>query len=129
MTFTRVALILAILAGVPAAASAAAMQCSIHPGAETSVAALQAQTKLTMDAAKKIALSHYGKTKHVVSDGELEAENGCLVYSFDVRVTGKSGIDEVLVDAGNGKVLERNHETPKQEAAEAAADKAAQIKH
>ena len=129
MKFTRVALALAILAGVPAAASAAAMECSIHPGAETSAMALQAQAKLTMDAAKKIALSKYDKTRRVASEGELEAENGCLVYSFDVRVTGKSGIDEVLVDAGNGKVLERNHETPKQEAAEAAADKAAQTKH
>lgn len=129
MKFTRVPLALAILAGVPTAASAAAMECSIHPGAETSAAALQAQAKLTMDAAKKIALSKYGKTKHVASEGELEAENGCLVYSFDVHVTGKSGIDEVLVDAGNGTVLERNHETPKQEAAEAAADNAAQTKH
>lgn len=59
-----------------------------------------------------------------MTEAELEAENGCLVYSFDVRVAGRSGIDEVLVDAGSGKVLQRHHESPKQEADEAAADKA-----
>ncbi len=124
MSITRVALVLAILAGVPATASAAAMSCSIHPGTDTSAATLQATAKTTMEAAKKVALSRYGTTKLEVSEGELEAENGCLVYSFDIRVTGKPGVDEVLVDAGTGKVLERTHETPKQESDEAAADKA-----
>ncbi len=129
MTITRVVLVLSILAGMPAIASAAAMSCSIHPGTDTSAATLQAKATTTMEAAKKIALTKYGTTKLEVSEGELEAENGCLVYSFDIRVTGKSGVDEVLVDAGNGKVLARHHETPKQEAHEAAAYKAAQMKH
>ncbi|MGB4859500.1 MAG: PepSY domain-containing protein, partial [Dokdonella sp.] len=114
----------AVLGGVPATASAVTMDCSIHPGAGSSAAALKAMTKLTQDAAQEIALSSYGATRLKVTEAELEAENGCLVYSFDVRVAGRSGIDEVLVDAGNGKVLQRNHESPKQEADEATADKA-----
>jgi hypothetical protein len=53
---------------------------------------------------------------------------GCLVYSFDIRVSGKSGIDEVMVDPGTGKVLSHTHETPRQEAAEQARDQAARSK-
>ena len=63
-----------------------------------------------------------------VTEGELEIERGCLVYSFDIRVPGKSGIDEVMVDPGTGKVLSHTHETPRQEAAEQARDQAARSK-
>ena len=58
-----------------------------------------------------------------MSKGELEVEDGCLVYSFDIKVAGKSGAEEVMVDAGNGKVLSRKHESAMKEAAENAADK------
>ena len=57
-----------------------------------------------------------------VSESELEVEHGCLVYSFDIRVTGQKGVEEVLVDAGTGKVLTRGHETSSQEAKEAKAE-------
>lgn len=124
MTFTPIAFVLAVLAGLPVTASAVSMECRIHPGAGSSAAALKAMAKLTQGAAQEIALSRYGASRLKVTEAELEAENGCLVYSFDVRVAGRSGIDEVLVDAGSGKVLQRHHESPKQEADEAAADKA-----
>jgi hypothetical protein len=39
-------------------------------------------------------------------------------------VSGKSGVQEVQVDAGNGKVLSSKHESPKKEAAEKAKEKA-----
>ncbi|HEY0803076.1 MAG TPA: hypothetical protein VGD54_19730, partial [Steroidobacteraceae bacterium] len=60
-----------------------------------------------------------------VISGELEAEGGCLIYSFDIQVPGKKSITEVAVDAGTGKVLWKKHEGPKAQAAEAAADAAA----
>ena len=47
-----------------------------------------------------------------------------MVYSYDIAVAGKSGIQEVQVDAGNAKVLSSEHESPKAEAAEKAKDKA-----
>ena len=46
----------------------------------------------------------------------------CLL--FDIRVSGKKGVEEVRVDAGTGKILSHKHETQKQEAAEQAKDKA-----
>ncbi|MDQ6888043.1 MAG: PepSY domain-containing protein [Gemmatimonadota bacterium] len=53
---------------------------------------------------------------------ELEREKGKLIYSFDFKVPGRSGIDEVNVDAKSGKVLHVGHESPSQERKEAAAD-------
>ncbi len=53
---------------------------------------------------------------------ELERENGHLMYSYDFKVTGKAGIDEVNVDAMTGKVLHVGHEGPVQEKKEAADD-------
>ncbi|MEO6211516.1 MAG: PepSY domain-containing protein [Gemmatimonadaceae bacterium] len=53
---------------------------------------------------------------------ELERENGHLMYSYDFKVTGKPGIDEVNVDAMTGKVLHVAHEGPVQEKKEAADD-------
>ena len=47
-----------------------------------------------------------------------------MVWSFDIKVAGKSGIEEVQVDALTGDVVNVEHESPKDEAREAAADKA-----
>jgi hypothetical protein len=44
--------------------------------------------------------------------------------NFDIAVEGRRGIQEVQVDAGNGKVLSSKHESPKAEAREQAKDKA-----
>jgi len=58
-----------------------------------------------------------------VTEASIEEENGRLVYSFDLKVKGQSGIQEVLVDAMTGAVVSEEHETEGQEAAEAAAEK------
>jgi hypothetical protein len=59
-----------------------------------------------------------------IASAELEAEHRCLIWSFDLRVAGHSGIQEVQVDAGDGKVLSVKHETASQEATEASKEKA-----
>ncbi|GLI38806.1 hypothetical protein GHYDROH2_23070 [Geobacter hydrogenophilus] len=46
-----------------------------------------------------------------------------MVYSFDIRVPGKPGIEEVMVDAGTGRVISHKHETQKQERAEKSKEK------
>jgi uncharacterized membrane protein YkoI len=51
---------------------------------------------------------------------ELEREKGKLMYSYDMKVPGKSGIDEVNVDAVTGKVIGYSHESAAAEAKEAA---------
>jgi uncharacterized membrane protein YkoI len=58
-----------------------------------------------------------------VKSREIEEENGRLVYSFDLRVKGKSGIEEVQVDAATGEVVSVQHESPADEAKEKAKDK------
>jgi hypothetical protein len=78
--------------------------------------------KVTPEAATASALAKVPGGK--IDKGEIEKEKGKLIYSFDIKVEGKSGIDEVAVDAMTGKVLGVEHESPAAEAKEAAADKA-----
>src|SRR5262245_45759872 len=47
---------------------------------------------------------------------ELEKERGRTIYSFEFKVRGKSGIEEVNVDAMTGKVVGGvEHESPQKE--------------
>jgi hypothetical protein len=97
------------------------LQCSIHPRRGTPEADLQALAKVSRSDAQKTALEALKPTSPVeVREGELEIERGCLVYSFDIHVSGKRGIEEFIVDAGSGKMLEHAHESPEQESAERA---------
>ncbi|HEY5062173.1 MAG TPA: PepSY domain-containing protein [Gemmatimonadaceae bacterium] len=59
---------------------------------------------------------------------ELENENGKLLWSFDFKVPGKTGIDEVNVNALTGAVGKVVHESPAAEKKEAAADAKAAAK-
>jgi Peptidase propeptide and YPEB domain len=101
--------------------------CSIHPPKGASKADLTSLAKVTEADARKAALASLkDPSKGTIKESELESEHGCLVYSFDIAVAGTSGIQEIQVDAGNGKVLSSQHESPKAEAAEKARDKAPQ---
>ena len=82
---------------------------------------LKAEAKIEKAAATKTALAEVPGGK--VKSSELERENGRLVYSFDISSKGKTGIDEVQVDAITGAVVSKTHETPAMEKAEAAAEK------
>jgi len=74
------------------------------------------EARLTPDSALTIARTRVpGGTAR---QAELEQENGRLVYSFDLTVAGKDGIDEVVVDAKTGEVVEVSHESPEDEARE-----------
>ena len=80
-----------------------------------------AKAKVTMKAARATALAktHGGK----VESAELEREHGRLVYSFDIRMPGKKGIEEVQVDANKGNIVSVVHESPKTERQEAKKEK------
>jgi hypothetical protein len=118
-------LILSVTALASLSANAAGLPCSIHPKKGLADSELQALTKVTQAAAEAAALQAVKIQSAKVISGELEAEGGCLIYSFDIQVPGKKSITEVAVDAGTGKVLSQKHEGPKAQAAEAAADAAA----
>ena len=74
--------------------------------------------KITMDSARTIALAKVpGAT---VQSEEIERENGRLIYSFDLKTAGATGIDEVNVNALTGKIVGKvQHESPKTESKEA----------
>jgi uncharacterized membrane protein YkoI len=66
--------------------------------------------------------------KGKVESVELESEGGKLLYSVVLKVAGKSGVEEVNVDAMTGKVLTHEHETPAMEKKEAAGEKPLKVK-
>lgn len=105
------------------AASVAGAQGTVHSRKAESQADLQKEAKMTMVDARAMALREVPNSK--VQAGEIEREGGKLIYSFDMKVTNKSGIDEVNIDAMTGKLVSKQHETPKDEKAEAKADKKA----
>jgi hypothetical protein len=115
--------IVGVFTALPAVA---AERCSIHPTKGMSDAQLQGLAKLSHAKAEKIAVAELdGKGAVSVSSAELEAEYGCLIWSFDLRVAGKSGVQEIQVDAGDGKVLSVKHENPRQETVEASKERTA----
>jgi uncharacterized membrane protein YkoI len=105
-------LALSALGIMPAAAQQATRRTAKHETA----AQLKAQARITEDAARATALARVPGGK--VESGELEREHGKLLYSFDIKVAGKPGVDEVQVDAITGKLLSNKHETPAAERAE-----------
>jgi uncharacterized membrane protein YkoI len=81
-------------------------------------ASLAREAKVTKLQATKTALAQVPGGK--IRSSELEREKGKLIYSFDIKVAGKSGIEEVNVDAMTGSVVAHEHESPKAEKKEAA---------
>ncbi len=125
-----VLLALALAAGAAGAQQSAKSQPH-HAVKVESQAALRKEAKMTMADARALAAKTVPGAK--VQAGEIEREGGKLIYSFDMKTAGKAGIDEVNIDAMTGAVIATQHETPKDERAEAKADaraaKAAKIKH
>ena len=78
---------------------------------------LVAEAKIKETEARATALAQV--KNGTVRSGELEREHGHLIYSYDIQVPGKSGIDEVNVDAMTGKVIAKTHEGDKAERKEA----------
>src|SRR6478736_4528118 len=79
---------------------------------------------LTAQADTARAIARHRIPGGVIHSSELEREGGKLVYSFDIKVAGKKGVDEVLVDAITGRIVAVEHESAAAEAAEEHADSA-----
>ena len=62
--------------------------------------------------------------KGTIQAVELERENKKLIYSYELKVPGRSGVEEVNVDAMTGKVVAAEHESPAAEKKEQNKDKA-----
>lgn len=80
--------------------------------------ALQAEAKVSLETARATALKEV--PNGTVKSSELEREGGKLIYSFAISVPGKSGIQEVNVNAIDGSVVSKEHESAAKEKKEAA---------
>src|SRR4051812_35104056 len=100
------------------AAAKTTVKASTHKPKTETEADLMKVAKISKDSATKLALARVpGAT---VQSAEIERENGRLIWSFDLKTAGKSGIDEVNVNALTGKIVGgTQHETPKTEKKEA----------
>lgn len=105
----------------------ALLLCSVLPvnsafaAKHTTPAELLAQAKVTEAKARAIALTK--APKGTIQSSELEAEDGRLIWSFDISTPNTKAITEVAVDAKTGAVVSVEIETPKDQAKEAAKDK------
>lgn len=72
-------------------------------------AKLAKQAKISEDSAAKVAQAKIPNGK--IEAVELEDENGKLQYSYDIKVAGKSGIEEVNVNAMDGTLVGVEHES------------------
>ncbi|MGI9090136.1 MAG: PepSY domain-containing protein [Gemmatimonadaceae bacterium] len=126
-TLTTLALTAAMCgaAGIASAQSAQQpMQTKQQMGPKADIpASLAAKAKISESAARATALAKVPNS--VVQAAELENEKGKLLYSYDLKVAGQSGIQEVQVNAIDGSVIGVEHESPAAVAKEAAADRKA----
>jgi len=81
---------------------------------------LQKEAKISEADARATALKQV--PNGTVKSEELEREHGKLIYSYDITVPGKSGIQEVNVNAIDGTVVAKEHESAKTEKKEAKAE-------
>lgn len=92
----------------PAAARATPATPAAAPRITEDKPGLFAKAKVTPVAAMTTALASVPGGR--VAKGELEEEGGKLIYSFDIKVAGRRGIEEVHVDALTGAVIKTEHE-------------------
>ena len=123
MNVTRHLLAAAVVA-VGSFAAAVAHAQAAKPASHAMTTHVSGDAKLKAEAkvkeAEAIAIARKEVPTGKIESGEIERENGKLIYSFDIKVPGKSGIEEVNVDATTGSLVAHEHETPKAEKKEAA---------
>lgn len=115
-TKTTIGTLLALACLVPASYAQGVKVKEEKPG-------LLKKAKITAEAATATAKALLPKA--AVKSAEIEEEGGKLIYSFDFATAGKSGIDEVNIDAMTGRQVGKiEHESPASEKQEAAQDSA-----
>lgn len=76
------------------------------------------RAKISSDSAVAVAKAKLPKA--TINAAEIEEEDGRLIFSFDMKTAGKSGIDEVNVNALTGKIVGKvQHESAADEEKEA----------
>ncbi|MCM3876574.1 MAG: SgcJ/EcaC family oxidoreductase [Thermoanaerobaculia bacterium] len=107
-------------------ATAQKPDCSVRPPRNTDPAELRRLAKISSkDAEARAILSVAPNKVNAVMSSGVEVVNGCLAYPFDLRFANKGGVQEVMVDAGDGKILSSEYEPPAGGAASGATGAAA----
>jgi len=89
--------------------------------AEAKKSILEAMAKISEASAREIAMNRVPDGE--IKTGELEKENGRLIWSFDIARKDSKDITEVEVDANTGKVLAVDIETLAEQSKEIEQDK------
>src|SRR5450830_1203241 len=94
-------------------ANAQKPDCSVRPPRGTSQEELSRMAKVTSKDAEARAIASVApeKVTSIMSSG-VEVVNGCLAWPFDLRFANKGGVQEVMVDAGDGRILSSEYEPP-----------------
>jgi uncharacterized protein (TIGR02246 family) len=96
-----------------ALANAQKPDCTIRPPRGTSQEDLARMAKVTSKDAEARAVASVAplKVTSIMSSG-VEVVNGCLAWPLDLRFSNKGGVQEVVVDAGDGRILSSEYEPP-----------------
>jgi len=94
----------------PGAPAGPRPECSIRPPRGTDPTDLRRMAKISLSDAQSRAVASVAprRVRGVISS-DPEVDDGCLVWPFDLRLEGEQGVLEVLIDAGDGKVLSSRH--------------------
>lgn len=120
MKIARYATLFAVALTLGAVASARAQGASASTKEATTQAALRREAKITEADARKTALAAVPGGR--VQSHELEREKGRLIYSYDIKVAGRAGVEELNVDAKTGEIVAHEHENARAEAKEKKAE-------
>lgn len=101
--------------------AAADEYCSVRPPKGATNAQLAELANISQPVAQQIALNRVqSDAGKVVQRAQLEIADGCLVWSFDLKVAEKPGLEEVQLDAGTGRVISIRHKSEQREPAKVA---------
>jgi uncharacterized membrane protein YkoI len=117
------ATVAATVAGLTVASTVASAQGTKPAYKREIPSALSKQAKVSEDSAAAIVRAKV--PDGTIQSVELEHERGKLIYSYDVKIAGKSGIEEVNVNAMDGTVVGVEHESAADEKKEATTEKKA----
>jgi hypothetical protein len=81
-------------------------ECTIRPPRRSSPEELRALARVSQEEAGKAAVASLAPLKpgDVISS-DVESFEGCLVWPFTLRLPSRRGVQEIFVDAGDGKVV------------------------
>jgi hypothetical protein len=80
--------------------------CSIRPPRGASGEELARMAKLTRREAEAKATASVAPAKvSSIISSDVEVHEGCLVFPFDLRLPERGGVQEVMIDAGNGNLI------------------------